>query len=180
VLTETPSIISEAVYAAMSPALRLASILITERNMLPVFDYIANGLVVGDAHGEMYIGKGSLEGTELGHEYAQQVFTHMASHSYIDFQFHPVWALPGRPPEETQYTTAFQMFQVALPLPGDSMDVTQSYSITTTTGEQMQRFVRISTSHINFRKCYLNYFEHTWRTDTPLDSFKRCSSALRS
>ncbi|EAT79681.1 hypothetical protein HBI56_151220 [Parastagonospora nodorum] len=91
----------------------------------------------------------------------------MASHSYLDFQFHPVWALPGRPPKETQYTTAFQMFQVALPLPRDFIDVPQSYSITTTTGEQMQRFVRIGTPHINFRKCYLNYFEHTWRTDTP-------------
>lgn len=120
----------------MSPDLRLASILITQRSMLPVFDHIANGMVVDDVQGEMYIDKGPLEGTDLGHVYVQQVFNHMASHSYFDFL--PVFALPGQHPQAEQYSTAFQFFRINKPRPRGSMDVPQSYLVTTTmmAGEQ--------------------------------------------
>lgn len=147
----------------MSPALRLASILITQRNMLPVFDHIANGMVVSDAQGEMYIAKGSLEGTDLGHAYVQQVFTHMASNLYVEFP--PIFAPPGQHPQSERGSTAFQYFQY------NSLAPPKAYLITTTTttGEKVQREVRVQkgTSYINLRMSYLNYFEHTWHTDTP-------------
>jgi hypothetical protein len=53
-------------YQAMLPALRLASLLITEPSMLPVFDHIANGFVTSDSAGGLYVARGSLEGTPLG------------------------------------------------------------------------------------------------------------------
>ena len=131
--------------------------------MLPVFDHIANGMVVSDAQGEMYIAKGSLEGTDLGHAYVQQVFTHMASNLYVEFP--PIFAPPGQHPQSERGSTAFQYFQY------NSLAPPKAYLITTTTttGEKVQREVRVQkgTSYINLRMSYLNYFEHTWHTDTP-------------
>jgi hypothetical protein len=58
-------IISLPVYAAMMPALRLTSLLVTERAMLGVFDHIANGFLFGETKNDLYIEKGPLEGTPL-------------------------------------------------------------------------------------------------------------------
>jgi hypothetical protein len=69
--------IEDHTYQAMLPALRLASILITEPAMLSVFDHIANGFVTGDSNGDLYVAKSSLENTPLGHEYVRQVFLAM-------------------------------------------------------------------------------------------------------
>jgi hypothetical protein len=61
-------------FHAILPILRLASLLITELAMLEVFDRVAHRFVTCNAHGDLYIAKGSLERTALSHEYARQVF----------------------------------------------------------------------------------------------------------
>jgi hypothetical protein len=72
-------------YQAMLPALRLTSIFITEPAMLPVFDYIANGFVTGDSHGDLHVAKCSIEKTLLGHEYIRQIFLAINPNVLLNF-----------------------------------------------------------------------------------------------
>jgi hypothetical protein len=72
-------------YQAMLPALHLALILITEPVMLPVFDHIANGFVTGDSHSDLYVVKGPIEKTLLGHEYIRQIFLAMDPNVLLNF-----------------------------------------------------------------------------------------------
>jgi hypothetical protein len=57
--------LSDAAYTAILPALRLASLLITESKMLAPFDHVANGNICSDEDGP-YIANGVLTGTPSG------------------------------------------------------------------------------------------------------------------
>lgn len=71
--------LSDIAYEAIAPALRLASLPITEPRMLAPFDHIANGMIVNVKNGVPYIAKGSLEGTSLGHAHVKAIFDYMAA-----------------------------------------------------------------------------------------------------
>jgi hypothetical protein len=77
-------IISDAAYDAITPALRLATLFLTET--LGPFDHVANGVVAYDKDGDAYIRRGICEGSTRGLAYVEKIFEYMARR--IVFIFH--------------------------------------------------------------------------------------------
>jgi len=69
--------ISDAAYEAITPALRLATLFITEPKILGPFDHVANGVVTTDGDGDYYIRRGISEETPHGLEYVHAIFRFM-------------------------------------------------------------------------------------------------------
>jgi hypothetical protein len=65
---------SDAAYEAITPALRLASMFITESKMLRPFDHVANGVMAINEDGDTYIRRGIAEFTPHGLEFVQAIF----------------------------------------------------------------------------------------------------------
>lgn len=57
--------------------------------MLVPFDQVANGFVDGDRIEDVYLAKGSLEGTPLGLAYVEEVFGYMAGRTNFSFHDNP-------------------------------------------------------------------------------------------
>lgn len=69
---------SGAAYLALTPALRLASLLFIARSMLAPFNHGASGIVTADADGDEYFAPGPMERTDIGLAYVDAIFLHMA------------------------------------------------------------------------------------------------------
>jgi hypothetical protein len=77
--SEDAHINSDNAYAAMLPALRLATLLVTTLSMMKPFDHVANGLLVEDAPEDIPLAKGEYEGTLHGKWYLYGVLHYLAS-----------------------------------------------------------------------------------------------------
>jgi hypothetical protein len=140
-------------YQAMLPALRLASLLITEPSMLPVFDHIANGFVTGDSAGHLYVARGSLEGTPLGLSYVQQIFLSMDPDVLFIFTSDSSHKLSSKVHASTLVT--------------DNADtskrpyIQEPLHISLPTGESMMRYKTSCLAMISFREYFYTYFHTT-------------------
>jgi hypothetical protein len=74
---------SDAAYDAITPALRLATLFLTE--MLGPFDHVANGVVAYDKDGDAYIRRGICEGSTRGLAYVEKIFEYMVRRIVIIF-----------------------------------------------------------------------------------------------
>jgi hypothetical protein len=77
------AIISDAAHDAITPALRLATLFLTE--MLGPFDHVANGVVAYDKDGDAYIRRGICEGSTRGLAYVEKIFEYMVRRIVIIF-----------------------------------------------------------------------------------------------
>jgi hypothetical protein len=140
-------------YQAMLPALRLASLLITEPSMLPVFDHIANGFVTGDSTGNLYVARGSLEGTPLGLSYVQQIFLSIDPDVLFIFTSDSSHKLSSKVHASILVT--------------DNADtskrpyIQEPLHISLPTGESMMRYKTSCLAMISFREYFYTYFHTT-------------------
>jgi hypothetical protein len=142
---------------AMLPALRLASLLITEPSMLPVFDHIANGFVTSDSAGDLYVARGSLEGTPLGLSYVRQIFVAMDPDVLFIFTSDASHKLSRKVHASTLVTDHFDTSKRPY--------IQEPLHISLPTGETTTRYRTSCLAMISFREYFYTYF-HTTHLDT--------------
>jgi hypothetical protein len=140
-------------YQAMLPALRLASLLITEPSMLPVFDHIANGFVTSDSTGNLYVARGSLEGTPLGLSYVRQIFTKMDPDVLFIFTSDSSHKLSRKVQASTLVTDHFDTSKRPY--------IQEPLHISLPTGETTMRYKTSCLAMISFREYFHTYLHTT-------------------
>jgi hypothetical protein len=138
----------------MMPALRLASLLVTERAMLVVFDHIANGFLVGETKNDLYIEKGPLEGTPLGLDYVRVIMLYTSSRIRIRFG------------KSLRSVTLAATDRIAV----EDEPPTCQLLTTTADGQCLTRTIRNYRVLVTFRESFLAYPETAMSSDTPRES----------
>lgn len=132
------------------------SLFITESAALSIFDHIANGSVVADTHGDLYIAKGSLERTPQGLAFVSHVFSYMSANLFFCFGDFPKH-------EDNDAMTRFE-----------PQGTTTTRTITTGDGQVLPRTIAEGhpkfegpSCYIYFSRKFLRYFASDFARDTP-------------